>query len=463
MIPQDPAIRRRIARLQSSWSWRLLATMPVLFSATQLLHNAKAADQQSPNVVLIMADDLGVECLGSYGGTSYQTPALDKLAREGVRFTHAYAQPLCANTRLQLMTGLYNQRNWIAFGILDPESKTFGHWMQEAGYKTCIAGKWQLQSYDPPDYPDAEKRRGIGMKPEDAGFDEYALWHTGHTELKGSRYADPVILENGKFRDDLTGRYGPDIWVEYINGFMERNADSPFFVYYPMALPHWPMVPTPDSPEWQDPAQRNVEQVRFFKDMVEYTDKCVGRVVAKIDQLGIADNTLVIFYSDNGTHLKITSQTQDGPVAGGKGETTDAGTHVPLICRQPGTIKPGVNDNLVDSTDFLPTILDAAGHPLPANAVTDGLSFHPQLLGMDVAVRPWVFCHYDPRPGWDKDRFRLKRFARDKRYKLYDDGKLFDVPNDKLEQRPILANEDTAETKLAREKLAKVMKSMSNR
>jgi len=428
---------------------------PLLFTSAI---GAEPSDR--PNIVLIMADDLGVEVLGSYGGTSYKTPALDMLAREGVRFTHAYAQPLCANTRLQLMTGLYNQRNWIAFGILDPGAKTFGHWMQEAGYKTCVAGKWQLQSYDPPDYPSAELRRGIGMQPEDGGFDEYCLWHTGHTELKGSRYANPVIKENGKFRDDLQDRYGPDVWVEYINGFMERHLDEPFFVYYPMALPHWPMVPTPDSPEWQDPAKRDSEEVRYFKDMAEYTDKCVGRIVDKIKQLGIAENTLVIFYSDNGTHLKVTSQTTTGPVAGGKGETTDAGTHVPLICWQPGTIKPAVNDNLVDSTDFLPTLLDAARRPLPSDELTDGISFYPQLLGQDVATRPWVFCHFDPRPGWDKDHFRLIRFARDRHYKLYDDGRLYDVPNDQLEQRAILEKDDTTDTKAVRKRLDAVLKSM---
>ena len=244
---------------------------------------------------------------------------------------------------------------------------------------------------------------------------------------------------------------------------MERNVDQPFFVYYPMALPHWPMVPTPASPEWQDPAKRDLEEVRFFKDMVEYTDKCVGRVVDKINELGIAEHTLVLFYSDNGTHLAVTSQTTDGPVAGGKGETTAAGTHVPLICWQPGTVKPGVNDNLVDSTDFLPTMLDAARHPLPADTLKDGLSFYPQLLGQEVATRPWVFCHFDPRPGWDKDRFRLLRFARDRRYKLYDDGRLYDVPHDQLEQRPILAEDDTAETKAVRQRLDAVLKSMEKK
>ena len=153
-----------------------------------------------PNVIVIMADDIGVEGLNCYGGTSYRTPRLDQMAAEGQRFTHAYAQPLCTNTRIQLMTGLYNNRNWLYFGCLDPKAKTFGHWMKEAGYNTSIAGKWQLQSYDPPDYPGSELRRDKGMKVFNAGFDEYSLWHTAHTEDKGPRYADPIIFQNGKFR-----------------------------------------------------------------------------------------------------------------------------------------------------------------------------------------------------------------------------------------------------------------------
>ena len=102
--------------------------------------------RERPNIVLVMADDIGVEGLGCYGGTSYRTPNLDRLANQGVRFTHAYAQPLCTNTRVQLMTGLYNNRNWLYFGTLDPRAKTIGHYMQQAGYSTCIAGKWQLQT-----------------------------------------------------------------------------------------------------------------------------------------------------------------------------------------------------------------------------------------------------------------------------------------------------------------------------
>ena len=433
-----------------------LTTILLLFL---LASTSQAADR--PNVILIMADDLGVEGLGCYGGTTYRTPALDRLAKEGMRFTHAYAQPLCTNTRVQIMTGLYNHRNWVAFGILESRAKTFGHWMQEAGYRTCIVGKWQLQSYDPPDYPGAISRRGIGLRVDRAGFHEVSLWHTGHTEVKGSRYADPVVLENGKFRKDTKGRYGADIWVAKIREFMARNRQKPFFIYYPMALPHNPFVPTPDSREWSNPEKRSVEHVRFFKDMVEYTDKIVGRIVSAVDTLGLKNNTLIIFYSDNGTNQRVTSQTVRGPIRGGKGLTTDAGTLVPLIVRWPGRVAPAVSDDLVDSTDFLPTILEAAQRPLANSQKIDGRSFYRRLIGKPYEARQFVFCHYDPRPGWDKDQFRRYRFIRDKRFKLYDDGRLFDVSRDSLEQRPIVARNDSPKTRLVRRRLAEWMKKVS--
>ena len=192
---------------------------------------------KQPNVLLIMADDVGIEAFGCYGGSSYRTPQIDKLAEGGLRFTHAYSQPLCTPTRVQIMTGRYNHRNWTYFGILDPKEKTFGHLMKEAGYKTCISGKWQLQSYDPPDFPNAERRRGKGMKVTQVGFDEHCLFHSWHTEKKGSRYAGPTYYKNGKLMTEGKDTYGPDVSVDFILDFMERNRKEPMFVYYPMALP----------------------------------------------------------------------------------------------------------------------------------------------------------------------------------------------------------------------------------
>lgn len=419
------------------------------------------ADQTMPNIVLIMADDLGVEGIGCYGGQSYQTPNLDRLAAQGMRFEHAYSQPLCANTRLQLMTGLHNHRNWISFGILDPTAKTIGHYMHDAGYQCCIAGKWQLQSYDPPDYPGSEKRRGLGMHPKDAGFDRYSLFHSGETEEKGSRYADPTWMEDGELKTAI-GKYGPDMWVDYIGEFMEQERDKPFFVYYPMALPHWPMTPTPGSPRWNDPELRSLPDTANFPDMVRYMDTCVGKVLGKIEALGIADNTLVLFYSDNGTDIRIRSQTVHGEVAGGKGSTTDAGTHVPMIASWPGKIHAGVTDTLVDSTDFIPTLLEAAGKPLPATNDLDGVSFYQQLIGQpNPESRKWIYSFYDPRPGWDKDRFGFQVSVRDQRWKLYDDGRLFDIENDVLEQSPFLPHTDDAQTAAVRKRLLAVLETES--
>ena len=438
---------------------KLILILVFLVLASTGCTTTQSKENKKPNIILIMADDIGIEGLGCYGGLSYKTPKLDKLASEGVRFTHAYSQPLCTNTRIQLMTGLYNHRNWLYFGILKQDSKTIGHYMKEAGYNTAIAGKWQLQSYDPPDYPGAAKRRGTGMHPKNAGFDEYSLFHSLHTEDKGSRYADPTYLENGTLKKALKDKYGPDMWVDYINDYIDRKKDDskPFFVYFPMALPHWPMVPTPDSPIWNDRTKRNETDTKYFKDMVEYMDKCVGRIVDHVDASGIGEDTMIIFYSDNGTHLKITSDTVDGPVAGGKGRTTDAGTRVPLIVRWTKAIKPAVNDDLTDSTDFIPTLREAAMKPLSVETKIDGVSFYQRLKGMEGSPRDWVYCFYDPRPGWDKDQFTKLVFARDKRFKLYEDGRLFDISNDVLEKKAIMKSDDNYNLRKVREKLNKVL------
>ena len=420
----------------------------------------RPATAKRPNIVLIMADDLGYECLGCYGGASYKTPRLDALADAGMRFNHAYAQPLCTPTRLQIMTGAYNFRNWQAFGIMPPGETTFGHMMGAAGYRTCISGKWQLYSYNPPGFE--PEWRGKGMHPEDAGFDEYFLWHSLHTEDKGSRYANPVVLDNGELRT-YDGKYGPEVYTGYINDFMERQsaAGEPFFVYYPMALPHGPFNPTPHSSVWAE-GDRLERDRKYYADMVEYMDYTIGRIVDKVEELGIAENTLILYYSDNGTPREIESLLGEKVIRGGKGNTTDAGTRVPLIASWKGVIpEGGVNDDLIDSTDFIPTILEATGADALPGMTLDGRSFLPQLKGESGDPRDWVMFHYDPLPGHGKERYKLVRFARDKRYKLYEETEhLFDIPNDELEEHPILPVHDTPESSAAREKLGSVLEAM---
>lgn len=392
-----------------------------------------------PNIVLIMADDLGHECLGCYGSASYKTPVLDELARTGVRFENCHAQPLCTPSRVKIMTGRYNSRNYTDFGKFDFRERTFAHVLKEAGYATCIAGKWQLMG------------RGANG-PYDAGFEEYCLWHMEDVFApKKSRYRGPKIIRDGRELEGLEEKYGPDVFCDYIGDFMERNKSRPFFVYYPMVLTHGPFVPTPDSPEW---GQR-VADKKYYVDMVAYMDKIVGRIVKKLEGLGLREDTLILFTGDNGTPRVITSAMKDGRrIKGGKGMTTDAGTHVALIANWKGTTAAGkVCGDLVDFSDFVPTLADAAGASLRQRVTIDGRSFLPQLRGEKGNPKDWIFCHYGPKHG----RRKLRRFVRDKRWKLYANGELYDLAADGLEESANPAGEEAA---AARRRLQSVLDSI---
>jgi arylsulfatase A-like enzyme len=359
------------------------------------------------------------------------------------------------------LTGKYNHRNWRCFGILDPREKTIGHLMSAAGYRTCIAGKWQLQSYDPPDFPGAEKRRGSGMHPKDAGFDSYSLFHALHTEDKGSRYANPTFLRDGVLHRAVEGEYGEDLNLEFITDFLKRHRDEPVFVYYPMALPHWPMVPTPRSSAWADPARRLEENVNHFPDMVAYLDEIVGRLVQQVTDLGLREKTLILFYSDNGTDRRIKSRWNGREVQGGKGETTQNGIRVPLIASWPGTVKPGTCRDLIDPTDFLPTLAELAGHAVPADYGAEGLSFAGALAGNETRKRRQAcFFWYDPRPGWDKEKFSRQIFALDHDYKLFSDGRFLAITNEGFMETPVVAADTDPAAASARAMLQEVIDSM---
>ena len=344
------------------------------FAFVWLLTGSFLAAADRPNVILIMADDLGYETIAANGGTSYKTPSLDRLAAGGVRFTHCFVQPLCTPTRAQLMTGKYNVRNYIDFGNMDPQAVTFGNYFKQAGYTTCIAGKWQL-GRDP-------------ELPKKYGFDEYCLWQ--HTR-RPPRYANAGLEINGVEKDFSNGEYGPDAVNDYAIDFITRHKDSPFFLYYPMILTHGPYQPTPDSPDYDRKAVgENVNRDdRHFGEMVTYMDKLIGKLVARLEELKLREKTLLIFVGDNGTGAGTRSMMGDKVVIGGKGSTTEAGMRVPLIVSWPKTAASGkVNSDLVDSTDFLPTICAAAGINLPKDAKLDGRSFLPQVRG-ETGLRLW--------------------------------------------------------------------------
>ena len=182
-----------------------------------------------------MADDVGVECFGPYGSRQYSTPRLSRLAGEGVRFTHCYATPLCTPTRIALMTGQSNVRNYTDFGAMAPGQFTFADLFRKAGYATAIAGKWQLQGTE----------NAPGVAPADAGFDTYCLWNTRRTGQ--DRYWKPSLEKDGEMLAVGPDAYGPDLTARFLIDFMERNRARPFFAYYAMELPHAPFLPTPDS------------------------------------------------------------------------------------------------------------------------------------------------------------------------------------------------------------------------
>jgi len=362
------------------------------------------AAAKKPNIVLIMADDLGVECLSTYGGQSHRTPNIDALAASGLLFENAHSQPLCTPSRVQIMTGIHNNRNYLRFGVLDPQSVTFANLLRGAGYKTAIGGKWQLD--------------GDLESPGRFGFDRYCLWHLTR---RPSRYPNPGLEMDGRETDFKQGEFGPDIVTDYLCEFMEEHKDVPFFVYYPMMLPHSPFVPTPDHPAY-DPKMwlqakdepGGFKRPEYWPEMVAYTDKMVG----------IRDNTLILWTADNGTYEMLTSRFRGNDYKGGKGSTKDKGSHVGFVASWPSIIKPRqTSDALVDFTDVLPTLLDAAGAEIPPGI--DGVSLAPLFRGAP-RVKDLIYCWYSR----DGIRNKASQHVRNARYKLYMDGRFFDVVSD---------------------------------
>jgi arylsulfatase A len=400
---------------------------------TAVLALSAKADDPRPaaktNIILILADDLGYECIGANGGTSYKTPVLDDLAKTGMRFEHCYSQPLCTPSRVKLMTGIYNVRNYTTFGTLDRGQTTFANLLKQHGYATCIAGKWQLG-----DSPDA---------PQHFGFDEALLWqHTrsGRKTINGKqydkRYENPCLEKNGVALDYQQGEYAPDLMVDAICDFIRQEKDQPFLVYYPMILTHCPFVPAPDSMDW-DPESMGSPTYKgdaaYFGDMVSYMDRLVGRIVNEVDRLGIRDNTLILFTGDNGTDKPVVSELNGRSIAGGKGLMTDAGTRVPLIANWPDTISKGkISSDLVDFSDFFPTLCEVADITVPPALKIDGRSFLPQLKGQKGEPREWIYCWYS-RDG----KTKVKEWARNQQYKLYRTGEFYDVSSDVLEEKPL--------------------------
>jgi len=368
--------------------------LPLLVLLSCGLLASLAADK--PNIVLIMADDLGYECIGANGSTSYKTPNIDRIAGQGVRFENAFANPLCTPSRVKIMTGLYNVRNYVRFGLLPRGETTFAHQVKKVGYTTCIAGKWQLGN-------EADS-------PSHFGFDKSCLWqHTlrGNTrklennKRVDNRFSNPDMTIDGEVKQFRDGEFGPTICTDYICDFIEDNKDKPFCVYYPMILTHCPFIATPDSADWDpkfagSPTYKG--DAKYFGDMVTTMDKLVGRIDAKLTELGLSEKTLFIFTGDNGTDAPVVSKMGEQVVKAGKGKVEDNGTRVPFVAKWPGKIQTGaVSEDLVDFADLMPTICDITGAPLPEAYPGDGKSLMPELIGspgVGARGKDWVYFWY---------------------------------------------------------------------
>ena len=436
-----------------------------------------------------MADDLGMESLECFGGSSFKTPTMNRLARESMRFTRCYSQPICTPSRNKIMTGRSNARNYQSFGHMDRNEITFGTLMKEDGYKTAIAGKWQLTGGG----GSTGTKDGDGSYADDCGFDETCMWayardvseqqaekyfskYPAGQKRKMSRFWYPGILKNGEQMDTDEDDFGPDIYCDFLLEFIERNQKDPLFAYYPMALTHNPFVPMPitDGVDKLTLKQKLSNHQKHFPDMVRYTGQLIDRFLKKLEALGIAENTLVMFTSDNGNHRSLVYEMNGRTVIGGKGLPLDAGCHAVTMAWWKGKVKPGLTcEDLIDFSDFsdfsdfLPTFAEAGKAQLPSDRTIDGKSFLARLEGDSYTWKPYtprlaIFVHYDKDPDSGEPDFYRTRFAFDGRHKLYLDGRMFDVPQDLEEQKPIDLKSASKEVKSIKARLQRVLDQMPN-
>ncbi|WP_236972606.1 sulfatase-like hydrolase/transferase [Membranihabitans marinus] len=402
----------------------------------------RSKDEEKPNFVIILVDDLGKEWIGAYGAEDIETPEIDRLAKTGILFTNAYSMPQCTPSRLALLTGQYPYNNgWINhFDVprwghgarFDPDRyPVFAKALRNAGYKTCAVGKWQINDFR--------------LEPEamvHAGFDEYFMWtggEGGNEEVSDKRYWNPYIHSKEGSRT-YEEQFGPDLFSDFAIDFMEKNKDQAFLVYYPMVLTHTPFVATPHEPN----VESNFDKHRA---MVRYTDFIVGKLMKALDDMEIRKNTYVVFTTDNGTVPAIAGRRDGKFVIGGKSYLTENGINAPFVINHPGVIRAGKeSDALVDFTDLFPTLLELSGVEISkAEHSIDGKSFASVVNGEEVDLgKEWVISMGSHPTSINNDH-RLEnyydfrdRILRNDRFKIYVDtlkkiDKIYDLSLDPFE------------------------------
>ncbi len=409
--------------------WRIVVA---LLGAACSQAPAPEPAQDRPNFVLIMADDQGWGDLSLNGNVNLSTPHIDSLARDGARFERFYVSPVCSPTRAELLTGRYHPRGGV-YGTsagaerLDLDERTLAEALHGAGYATGAFGKWHNGS-QPPYHPNAR------------GFDEYYGVPSGHW----ANYFSPLLDHNGEIvRGD---GFLADDFTNHALAFIEANRDRPFFCYLPYNTPHSPMQ-VPDrfwekfadaelAMRHREPELEDVDHTRAALAMVENIDWNVGRILERLDELGLADETLVIYLSDNGPN----GWRWNGGMKGRKGSLDEGGLRAPALFRWPSEIPAGLEiDRIAAAIDVAPTLSDLAGVRMPGEKPLDGVSLKPLLRGESAGWPDRVLLSF--RRGSEVS-------VRDQRYRLDAEGRLFDIEVDPGQREDIAAREPAVADRL---------------
>lgn len=400
----------------------LVAALPAAFAAD--------IRPEKPNVIFILADDLGVANVSAYGADNFKTPNVDALARTGIRLDRTFSCPNCGPSRAAILTGRYGFHTGMTGNdkesqkVLESGGETMiPKVLKPAGYVTASVGKWSQ----------------IPLTPGDWGFDEY-LMIQGSGKYWNSQDNGDSYTVNGRKVPLLDGEYLPDKMHDFAVDFITRNKNRPFFLYYPMSHVHNDILRTPDSaPDSND----------FFSDNIAYMDKLVGRLMAELERLKLRENTLVFFVGDNGVSPSEAARATIGgkPLSGHKGTLLEGGSLVPGILSWPGKIPAGgTTAGLVDFTDFFPTIAEATGAVIPEGLSVDGKSLLGHVLGRTPAPREWIFVGLGR--SW---------YVRNARWKLTGKGEFFDMKGAPFIEAPVAADTTDVAAIAGRDYLAAIL------
>mgnify|MGYP000297443078 CR=1 FL=1 len=391
--------------------------LKTLLLALLVCNTAVFAQTKKPNIIYILADDLGIDGVSCYGADLFKTPVIDKLASTGIRYTNGYTAPLCGPSRALILTGRYAFRtgavNQDMTGQMKPSVETMmPSILKQAGYTSSMVGKWGQ----------------LPLGPAEFGFDDYLRFFGSGVYVSKEEKKQKYVL-NGQESVLKDKEYMPDLMHTHIENFLSKHTKDPFYLYYSLVHVHGEIMATPDT------KPGTTDYQGLYNDNINYMDKLVGKLIKTLDSLKIRDNTLIVFFGDNGTAGQAaTIGTVNGKkLIGKKGTMQEGGSLVPLIANWPGVTPKGVvSKNLIDASDFIPTFAEIAGAPLPANIKLDGTSFAKQLKGSKEPTRTWIFTELGN--DW---------YVREANWKLNRAGELFDMSNAPFQEKLTAIDEKT--------------------